>query len=127
MSQVHIRNSNFGPTWRLAMKRIYAVAAFAILLFAASGVPSAHAKNMRFPEKSPVAFRLHLPKDWTANIGASGNLSVIAPDHTSVLFLSMMDNQEVAKAGSDAFAQEIFKTQHADPISTKEPMTISGT
>ena len=109
------------------MKRIYAVAAFAILLFAASGVPSAHAKDMQFPEKSPVAFRLHLPKDWTANIDASGNLTVTAPDHTSVLNLTMIDDENLAKETPDAIAQVFLKSADADPVSTKEPVTISGT
>jgi len=79
------------------MKRICAVAVFAVLLFAAAFGAPAHAKDMRFPEKSPVAFRVHVPKDWTANISADGNLSVTAPDHTSVLVLSMTDDEAAVK------------------------------
>jgi hypothetical protein len=108
------------------MKRICAVAAFAVLLFAAVCGPSAQAKDMRFPEKSPVAFRLHLPKDWTATDDGSGHLTVAAPDHSSVLLLSMIDDAGAAKEAPEAIAEEIFKAQGADPISTKEPVTISG-
>ena len=109
------------------MKRICAVAVFAVLLFAAALGAPAHAKDMRFPEKSPVAFRVHVPKDWTANISADGNLSVTAPDHTSVLVLSMTDDEAAVKVAPDAMAEEILKSTGADPFSTKEPVTISKT
>jgi hypothetical protein len=109
------------------MKRIQVVAAFAVVLLAAAFCAQAHAKEMRFPEKGSVAFRLQLPKDWTANNDSSGNLNVTAPDHTSVVILSVIDDEDAAKAAPDALAEKILKSTGADPFSTKEPVTISKT
>jgi hypothetical protein len=108
-------------------ERFRAVGCLVVAVALAAASPSAAAKDMRYPEKGPVAFVLHLPDDWGAKLDDSGNMLISAPDHSGGLSLSV--NHESANSlamTGDQFANEAFDVAKAEHFNKKEPASISG-
>jgi hypothetical protein len=43
-------------------------------------VAATAAKDLRYPERGPVAFLLHVPDTWTPREGNGGSMQIFAPD-----------------------------------------------
>jgi clan AA aspartic protease (TIGR02281 family) len=85
------------------------------------------AKDLRYPESGPVAFLLHLPDIWTAKVGNSGSMLVIAPDGFAAISLSLMHENEVTLAKTpDQLANTLFFAAKAEPFNKHEKGVIGG-
>jgi clan AA aspartic protease (TIGR02281 family) len=88
---------------------------------------AAAAKDLRYPESGPVAFLLHLPDIWTAKVGNSGGMLVIAPDGFAAISLSLMHENEVTLAKTpDQLANTLFFAAKAEPFHKHEKGVIGG-
>jgi clan AA aspartic protease (TIGR02281 family) len=87
----------------------------------------AAAKDVRYPEKGPVAFVIHLPDDWSGKVDDYGNFEIGAPDHSAGLSLSVFaKNAQSAAQTDDEFANAAFDAAKAEHFSRKETSSISG-
>ena len=83
----------------------------------AGSVGAAAAKDLRYPESGPVAFQLHLPDIWTAKVGNSGSMTVIGPDGSAAISLTLMHENELTLAKTpDELANTLFFAAKAEPF-----------
>ena len=84
------------------MKYIHAAMRLAAIAIVMGWAGTATAKNIRYPEKGPVAFVLHIPDTWAATQG-DGYLNLVTPDHSAVvsLVVSADDAKTAAQTADD--------------------------
>ncbi len=68
------------------MEHIRAAMRLAAIAIVMGWAGVATAKNIRYPEKGPVAFVLHIPDTWAVTPG-DGYLNLVTPDHSAVVSL----------------------------------------
>ena len=87
---------------------------------------AATAKNIRYPEKGPVAFALHISDTWAATQG-DGYLNLVTPDRSAVVSSVVSpDNAKTAAQTADDVANEAFTVAKAEPFHTHKTMAFAG-
>jgi clan AA aspartic protease (TIGR02281 family) len=85
------------------------------------------AKDVRYPEKGPVAFLLHLPDTWTARVGKSGSMLVSGPDGSAAISLTLIHENELSLARTpDELANALLIAAKAEPFNKHEKGVIGG-
>jgi hypothetical protein len=74
------------------------------------------ADSIRFPPTSPVAFFIQPPPGWHAKPFNNVSLNLEAPDLSSVITVTVLDDQERA-AAPETYARDQFQDMHAQPFS----------
>ncbi len=104
--------------------RVFLRVMFFSIAVAISG--SASAADIRYPEKGDVAFIVHLPDGWTTNPDTSGNLLLMAPDHSAALSPYGVRSKSDFEANPEAEANGILAAAKAEPFSRHEPSSIGS-
>jgi hypothetical protein len=108
------------------MKYIHAAMRLAAIAIVMGWAGAATAKNIRYPEKGPVAFVLHIPDTWAATQG-DGYLNLVTPDHSAVVSLVVgEDDAKTAAQTPDGFANEALKIAKAEPFHTHKTIAFAG-
>lgn len=89
----------------------------------------AFADPIRFPQDSDVAFFIQLASGWQFQPGDPGNANLVAPDSSSNIALTIVDDPAQAKLVKDDpqnFARAQLDPLHAQPISGHDVGRVSG-
>jgi clan AA aspartic protease (TIGR02281 family) len=90
-------------------------------------VAATAAKDLRYPERGPVAFLLHVPDAWTAREGNGGSMQIFAPDGFAAISLMLMEENAVTLAKTpDELANTLFFAAKAEPFNKHEKGVIGG-
>jgi hypothetical protein len=108
------------------MKHIRAAMRLAAIAIVIDWAGTATAKNIRYPEKGPVAFVLHIPDTWAVTQG-DGYLNLVTSDRSEVVSLVVSpDNEKTAAQTADDVANEALKIAKAEPFHTHKTIAFAG-
>ncbi|MGA2567078.1 MAG: hypothetical protein ABSF41_09630 [Pseudolabrys sp.] len=87
---------------------------------------SAQAAEFRFPKTGPDAFVINLPAGWTTHEDEYNAIQLLAPEHRSVVYLSLMrDSKDIGKPLKD-FAMAIGAQPNMTFSGRQDASTTSG-
>ncbi|HEY1630887.1 MAG TPA: hypothetical protein VGF56_06200 [Rhizomicrobium sp.] len=94
----------------------------ALALLALCFAASAQARDVRFPEKGFPAITYSIPDSWTATPDDSGNMILVAGDHTSAISISVVEGGQ----SLDDMATAAMQVAKASAPRRGEPISVSG-
>jgi hypothetical protein len=110
----------------VVMKHIHAAMRLAAIAIVMTWAGAAPAKDLRYPDKGPIAFVLHIPDSWAVTPG-DGYLNLVTADHSAVVSLvAAVDDANTAASTADEFANEALKIAKAEPFHTHKTTTLAG-
>ncbi|MGH6663832.1 MAG: hypothetical protein ACREB2_02855 [Pseudolabrys sp.] len=104
--------------------RRYLVALFFILGCVVAG--SAQAEQIRFPKTGPNAFLITLAPGWVTHEDQYNGIQVLAPDRRTLLYLSMVLDENYKDKSLKELALAIGKPSNITEFPKQEPTTLSG-
>jgi len=118
-----------GGAWRLDSLRGQKMRRHVVALLLMMGcllAGSAQAAEFRFPKTGPDAFVINLPAGWSTHEDEYNGIQLLAPDHRSVVYLSLMrDSKYIGKPLKDV-AMAIGAQPNMTFSGRQEASTISG-